>query len=116
MAYRRRHGISRASTFKEEFCEKPSTDLDENATNDNSSQQPRLSSSHSFTPTSSSNASSLAAQAIKASAARRDPSFSFALNKSSLAPQHEHHRSKSLDACGDVPKSGIYIYYNSSSV
>lgn len=104
MAYRRRQGISRASTFKEEICEQPSSDLDEN-TSHAASAAPR---SYSFTPSTSSS-SSLAAQAIKASAARRDPSFSFSFDKSSLALQHnEHHRSKSMDAYNDVSKSGFW--------
>ncbi|KAG5041858.1 hypothetical protein JHK87_005773 [Glycine soja] len=63
MAYRRRHGISRASTFKEEVH----PDYDD--AND-PTPLPSLSSSFSFTPSSSNSSSSLAAQAIKASAAR----------------------------------------------
>jgi len=85
MAYRRRQGISRTSTFKEEI--RPHGD----AENGNAHPLPSLSSSLSFTPSSSSSSSpSLAAQAIKASAARRDPSLHFAFPKS----EHEHHRSK----------------------
>ncbi|TKY69015.1 hypothetical protein E2542_SST05279 [Spatholobus suberectus] len=97
MAYRRRHGISRASTFKEEIHH------DENG-NANDPPPPSLSSSFSFTPSSSSS-SSLAAQAIKASAARHDPSLSFTFAKSN---DHDHHRSKSCDAYGDVAKSGVW--------
>lgn len=52
MAYRRRHGISRASTFKEEVNHPP----------DDKTSSPSPS-------------SSLAAQAIRASAAHRDPSL-----------------------------------------
>ncbi|KAM7463872.1 hypothetical protein LguiA_031993 [Lonicera macranthoides] len=52
MAYRRRHGISRASTFKEDVCHPP----------DDKTSSPSPS-------------SSLAAQAIRASAAHRDPSL-----------------------------------------
>ncbi|XP_014515424.1 uncharacterized protein LOC106773227 [Vigna radiata var. radiata] len=84
MAYRRRHGISRASTFKEEI--RHHTD-DENGS-----------------PTSS---SPLAVQAIKASAARRDPSLHLAFPKF----EHDHHRSKSCDnnyVVADVSKSGVW--------
>ncbi|KAK7386095.1 hypothetical protein VNO78_26041 [Psophocarpus tetragonolobus] len=97
MAYRRRHGISRASTFKEEIH------LDENGNVNDHPLPPLLSSSFSFT-SSSSPSSSLAAQAIKASAARRDPSLSFSFAKF----EHDHHRSKSCDAYGDVSKSGVW--------
>ncbi|KOM58716.1 hypothetical protein LR48_Vigan11g175000 [Vigna angularis] len=71
MAYRRRHGISRASTFKEE--------IRHHADDENGS------------PTSS---SPLAVQAIKASAARRDPSLHLAFPKY----EHDHHRSKCIDS------------------
>lgn len=96
MAYRRRQGMSRASTFKEEIHSNGKPSLlkegsDQNVTNGDLSHPPsHLSSSYSFTPTSSSS-SSLAAQAIKASASRRDPSL-YPFNNSSLG--HEHHRSK----------------------
>lgn len=96
MAYRRRQGMSRASTFKEEIHhdqQQPSLDNSNGNAITNNDHRPVLSSSYSFTPTSSSS-SSLAAQAIKASAVRRDPSLSFAFPKSSLPPEHEHHRSK----------------------
>ncbi|KAK3212846.1 hypothetical protein Dsin_017552 [Dipteronia sinensis] len=67
MAYRRRQGISRSSTFKEEIHHPPET-------NDN---KPSLTSSHSFSPSSSSPPSqSLAAQAIRASAAHRQSTLS----------------------------------------
>ncbi|KAK7382891.1 hypothetical protein VNO80_02044 [Phaseolus coccineus] len=103
MAYRRRQGISRTSTFKEEIP--PHAD----AENGNAHPLPSLSSSLSFTPSSSSSSSSpsLAAQAIKASAARRDPSLHFAFPKS----EHDHHRSKSCDnnyVVADVSKSGVW--------
>ncbi|XP_047153011.1 uncharacterized protein LOC124824608 [Vigna umbellata] len=84
MAYRRRHGISRASTFKEE--------IRHHADDENGS------------PTSS---SPLAVQAIKASAARRDPSLHLAFPKY----EHDHHRSKSCDnnyVVADVSKSGVW--------
>lgn len=58
MAYRRRQGITRASTFKEEIHHEDSL---------SSSSPSVLPSSHSF-----SNSSSLAAQAIRASAAHRE--------------------------------------------
>ncbi|XP_027908353.1 uncharacterized protein LOC114167460 [Vigna unguiculata] len=85
MAYRRRHGISRASTFKEEIRHHADDEMG--------------------SPTSSS--PSLAAQAIKASAARRDPSLHLAFPKSEL----DHHRSKSCDnnyVVADVSKSGVW--------
>lgn len=97
MAYRRRQGITRASTFKEEFHS--SLDNNDNVKDSsvhhekNASAPPFLSSS-SFS--SSSPSSSLAAQAIKASAAaRREPSLSFA-----FAPSYDadHQRSKVLDS------------------
>ncbi|KAF5737312.1 hypothetical protein HS088_TW13G00191 [Tripterygium wilfordii] len=68
MAYRRRQGITRASTFKEEIHHQP---------DDHLSGSPALNSSYSFSPSSSSStqSSSLAAQAIRASAARRESSF-----------------------------------------
>uniref|UniRef100_A0A151UIJ7 Uncharacterized protein n=1 Tax=Cajanus cajan TaxID=3821 RepID=A0A151UIJ7_CAJCA len=98
MAYRRKHGMSRASTFKEEIHQ------DENG-NANDPPPPSLSSSFSFKNPSSSSSSSLAAQAIKASAVRRDPSLSFTFAK----PQFDqHHRSKSCDSYGDVSKTGVW--------
>lgn len=70
MAYRRRQGISRSSTFKEEIHHPPET-------NDN---KPSLTSSLSISPSSSSSSSppsqSLAAQAIRASAAHRQSTLS----------------------------------------
>ncbi|KAF5750710.1 hypothetical protein HS088_TW03G01049 [Tripterygium wilfordii] len=69
MAYRRRQGITRAATFKEEIHHQP---------DDHVSGSRELNSSHSFSPSSSSSSmqsSSLAAQAIRASAARRESSF-----------------------------------------
>ncbi|CAJ1948246.1 unnamed protein product [Sphenostylis stenocarpa] len=95
MAYRRKHGISRASTFKEET-----------RSHADSHPRPSLTSSLSFTPSSSSSSSSsLAAQAIKASTARRDPSLHFTSAKS----EHDHHRCKSTDTyVGDVSKSGVW--------
>ncbi|KAK4268371.1 hypothetical protein QN277_025038 [Acacia crassicarpa] len=99
MAYRRRQGISRSSTFTEEFH--PSPD------------DPVLHSSHNLNPSYSfSPSSSLAAQAIKASSAnRRDPAPSFAYNDSAFAS--DHLRSKGFDfnedASGrDHSKSGFW--------
>ncbi|CAL0324297.1 unnamed protein product [Lupinus luteus] len=105
MAYRRRQGMLRTSTFKEEIHNN-NNNLDENGTinnNDppNSHNRSTLSSSFSFTPTSSSSSSSLAAQAIKASASRHDPSLSF-----SFSTPSDHQRSKSFDTYGDVVGSG----------
>ncbi|KAL2319451.1 hypothetical protein Fmac_028420 [Flemingia macrophylla] len=96
MAYRRGHGISKASTFKVELHH------DENH-NANDPSPPSLSSSFSFNNRSSS--SSLAAQAIKASAARRHPSLSFVFAKPHF---NQHLRSKSSDTNGDVSKSGVW--------
>ncbi|KAL5738922.1 hypothetical protein ACOSQ2_028102 [Xanthoceras sorbifolium] len=74
MAYRRRQGITRSSTFKEE--------VHPPETNDNPSKRslPSLTSSHSFSPSSSSASSSpsqsLAAQAIRASTVHRQSTLS----------------------------------------
>ncbi|OIW00936.1 hypothetical protein TanjilG_10014 [Lupinus angustifolius] len=118
MAYRRRQGMLRTSTFKEEIHNNNNNNnnLDENGTinnNDllNSHNHSTLSSSFSFTPTSSSSSSSsssLAAQAIKASASRHDPSLSF-----SFSTPSDHQRSKSFDTYGEVlgkgdPKNGFW--------
>ncbi|KAL2330460.1 hypothetical protein Fmac_018041 [Flemingia macrophylla] len=86
MAYRRRQGISRASTFKEEVLN-PSLDDAKDSDHDNAS--PSIFSS------SSSSTSSLAAQAIKASSSHRQPSLSFA-----FAPS-DHQRSKSFGSGGN---------------
>jgi hypothetical protein len=68
MAYRRRQGITRASTFKEEVHLPP----DDKQNND-----------------SSNSSSSLAAQAIRASAAHRESSLSSAYADSAFAPTHQ---------------------------
>jgi hypothetical protein len=68
MAYRRRQGITRASTFKEEVHLPP----DDNPSND-----------------SSNSSSSLAAQAIRASAAHRESSLSSAYANSAVASTHQ---------------------------
>lgn len=74
MAYRRRQGIARASTFKEETYQPPTG----NKSNDNNkSSLPAFSSSKSFSASSSAS-ESLAAQAIRASAAHRESSLSSA--------------------------------------
>lgn len=78
MAYRRRQGISRASTFKEEIHS--SLDDDPKDSHQQNGSTPSLSSSNSSSP-------SLAAQAIKASAARRQPALSFAFDSSH--PDHQ---------------------------
>ncbi|XP_022966356.1 uncharacterized protein LOC111466030 [Cucurbita maxima] len=77
MAYRRRQGITRASTFKEEIHH-PSDEID-----------------HISISSSSSTSSSLASQAIRASAAARDPSHSSAYGSISTFPPG-HLRSKSF--------------------
>jgi hypothetical protein len=74
MAYRRRQGITRASTFKEEFH----SSLDD--PKDSDLQNGFLSPSN----------SSLSVQAIKNSAARHQPALSFALD-----PSHPHHQQRS---------------------
>ncbi|KAJ4980001.1 hypothetical protein NE237_010781 [Protea cynaroides] len=74
MAYRRRQGLTRAATFKEEICHPP---------DDSSS-------------------SSLAAQAIRASSAHRDSSFSSAYGESALASANrERNRQKSSESKQD---------------
>ncbi|GAU45190.1 hypothetical protein TSUD_178830 [Trifolium subterraneum] len=75
MAYRRRQGISRASTFKEEFH----SSLDD--PKDSDLQNGSVSSSN----------SSLSVQAIKASAARHQPALSFALD-----PDHPDYRRSTI--------------------
>lgn len=79
MAYRRRQGITRASTFKEEIHHQP--DHDNNNNNDDSSSNP-------------SSSSSLAAQAIRASAAHRDSSSLSSAYAHSSFHSSFHHRSK----------------------
>ncbi|KAI4355957.1 hypothetical protein L6164_000013 [Bauhinia variegata] len=98
MAYRRRQGISRASTFKEEFYHRSSSD-DDNVKNVNSSNPARsLSSYYSFSPSSST--SSLAAQAIKASNARRD-SNTFSYTDSAFASGHLRSKGEGFYAYGE---------------
>ncbi|WJX91501.1 hypothetical protein P8452_73270 [Trifolium repens] len=115
MAYRRRQVVSRSSTFKEEINTNGGQELLDNSDEqDGSNTAPTL--LNSFTSSSSSSSSSnnsLAAQAIKASATRRDPSHSLAFAANSSLAQHDHHhRSKSLDsfgdASGDASKSGFW--------
>lgn len=99
MAYRRRQVVSRSSTFKEDINVNRNDLLQAHHNiNDGSMSAPPLSSSiHNSLATPSFN-NSLAAQAIKASATRRDPSHSFAIANSSLPIiHHENHtRSKVL--------------------
>lgn len=76
MAYRRRQGITRASTFKEEIHHQPDHD-----NNNDSSSNP-------------SSSSSLAAQAIRASAAHRDSSSLSSAYAHSSFHSSFHHRSK----------------------
>ncbi|XP_059462970.1 uncharacterized protein LOC132191871 [Corylus avellana] len=92
MAYRRRQGITRASTFKEEVHLPP----DDKHNND-----------------SSNSSSSLAAQAIRASAAHRESSLSSAYADSAFATTHQPRPLKSFPAYGDTStksesKSGFW--------
>ncbi|RDX99697.1 hypothetical protein CR513_17230, partial [Mucuna pruriens] len=95
MAYRRRQGISKVSTFKEELV----SSLDDANDSDHDNASPSI-----ISPSSSSSPpSSLAAQAIKASGFRRQPSLSFAFSPS------DHQRSRSFDNYGnDNSKSGFW--------
>ncbi|KAJ7961033.1 Heat-inducible transcription repressor [Quillaja saponaria] len=110
MAYRRRQGISRASTFKEEIHPPQAHPSDENKVNSS----PVLSSSYSFSPSSSSfssSTSSLAAQAIRASAARHDSSLSSGYGDSRFTS--DPLRSEGFDAYEDASsaresKSGFW--------
>ncbi|KAK3021197.1 hypothetical protein RJ639_046616 [Escallonia herrerae] len=84
MAYRRRqHGITRASTFKEEIYHPPPDDNDD------------------ATPSNASPSPSLAAQAIRASAAHRDSSLSSAYGGSAFHSSFNDRSSKGL-ATDDV--------------
>ncbi|KAF2306586.1 hypothetical protein GH714_019598 [Hevea brasiliensis] len=87
MAYRRRQGITRASTFKEEINRSPEDDSNNNDIKSSN----MLKTSHTFT-----SSSSLAAQAIRASATHRESSLSSAYAGDSF-PQ----RSKVFDAYED---------------
>ncbi|XP_065854233.1 uncharacterized protein [Euphorbia lathyris] len=86
MAYRRRQGITRASTFKEEIYHKP-----EDETYKDNFKTSKLRSSYTFNAS-----SSLAAQAIRASAVHRDSSLSSAYTGDSVSQ-----RSKVFDAYED---------------
>ncbi|KAI3861123.1 hypothetical protein MKX03_003163 [Papaver bracteatum] len=92
MAYRRKQGITRVSTFKEEILYPKPTPIpppDDSNININNS--------------SSSSSSSLAAQAIRASSAHRDSSFSSAYGESALSSSahKETTRAKSFPARQD---------------
>ncbi|KAJ9179701.1 hypothetical protein P3X46_008036 [Hevea brasiliensis] len=87
MAYRRRQGITRASTFKEEIYRKPEDDIN----NNDVKRSNMLKSSQTFN-----SSSSLAAQAIRASAAHRESSLSSAYAGDSFLQ-----RSKVFDAYED---------------
>ncbi|XP_048141922.1 uncharacterized protein LOC115730525 [Rhodamnia argentea] len=97
MAYRRRHGITKSSTFKEEIYYAPPAAADDK-------------------DRSSSSSSSLAAQAIRASAAHRESSLSSAYGDSAFAYRDRENdplRSKSFSAYGNSPvqmesKSGFW--------
>ncbi|KAK7294914.1 hypothetical protein RJT34_17813 [Clitoria ternatea] len=104
MAYRRRQGLSRASTFKEDFHPSPSSSLDHvvKDSDPHNASPPSIFSSSSSSPSSS----SIAAQAIKASASRRQPSLSFAFAPDSVS---DHQRSKGFEAYGNgESKSGFW--------
>eukprot|EP00258_Populus_trichocarpa_P042838 XP_024458857.1 uncharacterized protein LOC18100027 [Populus trichocarpa] len=92
MAYRRRHGITRTSTFKEEIHHPPEQDNHHENINKNTNIN-----DDTFLITSSSS-SSLAAQAIRASAAHRESSLSSAYAGDSIP-----RRSKVFDAYEDKP-------------
>ncbi|KAJ8898843.1 hypothetical protein K2173_008152 [Erythroxylum novogranatense] len=92
MAYRRKGGMMRASTFKEEINHRTQDDDDDNYSNNGNK---TLSSSHTFT-----SSSTLAAQAIRASATHRDSSVSYAYSGDSLP-----RRSKVFDAYEDVSQN-----------
>jgi len=79
MAYRRRQGISRTSTFKEEIYRSPEHDHHHDNINKNSNNNDDTL----FTTSSSS--PSLAAQAIRASAAHRESSLSSAYAGGSIS-------------------------------
>lgn len=84
MAYRRRQGVTRASTFKEEIYHPP--DDDNYKTNN---RNPTFTGSHSFSSSTSitpASSTSLAAQAIRASAAHRESSLSSAYADSAFDP------------------------------
>ncbi|KAF7845185.1 heat-inducible transcription repressor [Senna tora] len=97
MAYRRRHGLSRSSTFQEDVHHSPPS-----PTGPAPEQNPSLRTCYSFSPSSSSSSSSpsLAAQAIRASAARRDSS-SLSLTYGDSAFASDHLALKGLDTYGD---------------
>lgn len=86
MAYRRKQGLSRSSTFQEDVHDSPSSPIGPEQNNNNT-----LRTCYSFSPSSASSSSaapSLAAQAIRATAARHgsvNPSLSFAHGDSALA-------------------------------
>ncbi|KAK7340090.1 hypothetical protein VNO77_20784 [Canavalia gladiata] len=98
MAYRRRHGLSRASTFKEELHPLSSLDdVKDSVSDHDNNASPSILPSNSSSPPSY---SSLAAQAMKSSSSRRQPSLSFA-----FAP-NDHQRSKSFEAYGNGNGNG----------
>lgn len=77
MAYRRRHGITKSSTFKEEIYHPPdNNNINSNGENIIKASLPTLKTSYSFSPSSATQ--SLEAQVSPASAAHRDSSPSSA--------------------------------------
>ncbi|XP_031271608.1 uncharacterized protein LOC116129998 isoform X2 [Pistacia vera] len=95
MAYRRRQGITKTSTFKEEIYHPPDNNSKNinNSNENNKASVPTFKTSHSFSPSTQ----SLAAQAIRASAAHRDSSLSSAYAADPPLPS-ETQRSKSFTA------------------
>lgn len=94
MAYRRKQGITRSSTFKEETYRPPPSSDHHNAANIPIA----IGGGPSSSSSSPSPSSSLAAQAIRASAAHRDSSLSSAYGDSafhSFFNDHNHHPSSS---------------------
>lgn len=85
MAYRRRQGITRASTFREEIYRSPEDDINNNDIKNRN----MLKTSHTF-----SSSSSLAAQAIRASAAHRESSLSSAYAGDSSPQRSKVYKSK----------------------
>ncbi|KAJ4832525.1 hypothetical protein Tsubulata_000081 [Turnera subulata] len=87
MAYRRRQGITKASTFKEEIYHRPDKDDDVSSTSTTTTTtRSKLTASHSFSPSTTSSAT-LAAQSIRASGQRRDSPLSSVSTTADSAPQ-----------------------------
>ncbi|GAA0161086.1 hypothetical protein LIER_17487 [Lithospermum erythrorhizon] len=96
MAYRRRQGITRASTFQEKIHPHPPLHEDDDEEDD--LRRPRDVDMHSHSFSSSSSSASLAAQAVKATASRRDSPFFSASGGSSFHSSLNNHPSKEVYA------------------